>query len=179
MFQELLDKASLVGHKMAVYRILTKDAQTLTAEDLEELSAMVSEAAALEFVDSRFLLEETALSLYGLLEGENPPERQRFFSACAAVMGELEGALPEGELAGLADCLEAFRGLRRGRYGRASGVLQGALRKARAACAGPLLQGNVPAQDAGHRHAAGPLPGSAGHCAGDFREHPFAGRRQL
>ena len=63
MFQELLDKASLVGHKMAVYRILTKDAQTLTAEDLEELSAMVSEAAALEFVDSRFLLEETALSL--------------------------------------------------------------------------------------------------------------------
>ena len=144
MFQELLDKASLVGHKMAVYRILTKDAQTLTAEDLEELSAMVSEAAALEFVDSRFLLEETALSLYGLLEGEKPPERQRFYSACAAVMGELEGALPEGELAGLADCL-----------------------------------GNVPAQDAGHRYAAGPLPGSAGHCAGDFREHPFAGRRQL
>ena len=94
MFQELLDKASLVGHKMAVYRILTKDAQTLTAEDLEELSAMVSEAAALEFVDSRFLLEETALSLYGLLEGEKPPERQRFYSACAAVMGELEGALP-------------------------------------------------------------------------------------
>lgn len=113
MFQELLDKASLVGHKMAVYRILTKDAQTLTAEDLEELSAMVSEAAALEFVDSRFLLEETALSLCGLLEGEKPPERQRFYSACAAVMGELEGALPEGELAGLADCLEAFRGLRR------------------------------------------------------------------
>lgn len=111
MFQELLDKSNLVENKMAVYRVLTKNARTITEEDLRDLALTVSQMSTLEIVDKQFLMEETAMSLYELLLEEDGPDAGQFQSACTAVVGSLENAFSQEELAVLLDCLETFRKL--------------------------------------------------------------------